>query len=112
MTVSVIGVKKNDTGSAIQATLTDATGAVVNLTGATVKFTMTADGSSTPKVNKQTATVASPATAGVVQYAWQSGNLDTAGPYRGEFEVTFGSGAVQTYPSVGYLRIYVSPDLA
>jgi hypothetical protein len=111
MAVEALGVKKNDTGSTIQATLTDASGAAVNLTGAAVKFTMTAYGATTPKVNKQTAAIIT-AASGIVAYTWQAGNLDTAGPYRAEFEVTFGNGAVQTFPGTGYLLIYISADLA
>ena len=111
MTVTTIGVKDNDTGSTITATLTDASGAAVNVTGATVRFTMTAYGGSTPKVNRQAATIVT-AASGVVRYTWQAGDLDTPGPFLAEFEVTFSGGAVQTYPGTGYLRVYISPDLA
>jgi hypothetical protein len=111
MVVNAIGVKRNDTGSTITATLTDAGGNAVDLSGATVKFTMTPDGSTTPKVNKQGATIVT-AASGIVRYTWQAGDLDTAGPFRAEWEVTFGGGAVQTYPGTGYLRVYVGTDLA
>jgi hypothetical protein len=46
-----------------------------------------------------------------VRYVAQSGDLDTAGVYRQEWEVTFDDGAVLTFPSDGYNMVEVLADL-
>lgn len=48
---------------------------------------------------------------GVVQYAWATGDTDTIGKYKGEFEVTFVGNLKQTFPNDDYLLIEIKADL-
>lgn len=82
----------------IRGILKDSNGVAVDISGATVKFNMKlASGATTAKVSSG-ATVNS-APAGDVQYDWALVDTDTPGAYNGEFEVTFGSGKVETFPN-------------
>lgn len=103
-------IKRNDTAPAYEATLEAPAGTPVDLTGATVRFIMATPDMATVKVNAS-ATI-SDAAAGEVTYSWQAADTDTAGTYRAEWQVTFGSGAIRTFPSNGYLSVVVLADLA
>ena len=83
-------------------------GTAFDLTGnSNVKFSMWLPGSTTPKIDEQNMTVDPDPTTGKVTYNFQSGDLDTPGKYLAEMKVTFGSGKVQTAPTVGDLYIMV-----
>jgi hypothetical protein len=49
---------------------------------------------------------------GVVQYQFQSGDLDQQGRYRYEWEVTFGDGGVLSFPGDELATIWVREELA
>jgi len=103
-------VKQNDTSPKLAATLKDGNGQVVDVTGASVRFHMA-------RMNSNTAVVDAAGTvtnggAGAVEYAWTPSNTANVGTYRGEFEVTFPSGLVETYPNAGYVSIQVTDDIA
>lgn len=52
------------------------------------------------------------APTGEVQYEFASDDLEQAGLYRGEFEVTFsGGGGTETFPNSGYIEIEVTSDI-
>ena len=102
--MDTFSIKRNDTLPALQAILSDDNGPV-DLTGATVLFTMAAaseddcgNSSSTQPVAKfkkactvvGSQAVGSP-TRGMVRYEWGATDTDTAGYYVGEFEVNYGS---------------------
>ena len=101
--------KRNDRQPAISATLKDASGAAVNLTGATVRFKLRSRGASAAKVDAA-ATITN-AAGGQVRYAWAAGDLDTAGLFDAEFEVTFGDGTTETFPNDRHLVVQVTEDL-
>lgn len=85
-----------------------------DLTGATVaKFlmgTIDATGASTTKVNG-TMTFDGDRTSGLVYYSWAVGDLDAAGIYKAEVEITWADGKKQTFPEDGYLEIIVLADV-
>lgn len=101
-------IKKNDTLPAIGAILKDAAGDPVDLTGATVRFHMSIG--SAVKVDAAATIV--DAAAGDVRYDWQSGDTDTAGPARCEFEVTFPGGGVETWPNNGAWTVSIAEEIA
>ncbi len=104
-------IKQNDTRPAIAANLTDANAAAVNLTGATVKFSMRVEPAGTVKVNAATATI-DDAEAGQVSYNWTASDTNTADDYEAEFQVTFAGGAVQTFPGRNWIAVHVIDDVA
>lgn len=103
-------IKQNDTSPSLEATLKDGNGTVIDLTGATVNFHMRQIGKTTVKVDAS-ATVSSPATSGVVEYQWTASDTDTIGVFQGEFEVTYSTGAIETFPNGSYIAIEILDDI-
>ena len=103
-------IKQNDTFPALQVTLKDEDGASVNLSGTTVVFNMRDTATETLKINNQTATVVD-ALNGVVEYRWATGDTDTVDSYEAEFEVTYGSGGIETFPNTAYIEIEVVEEV-
>lgn len=105
-----IRLKRNDTSPALRLTARDDQGAVVDLTGASAKFLMR--GAFPPRASKvdAAAVVETPA-GGVLRYDWVAGDLDTAGNFDAEFEVTLSGGGLETFPKDGWLRVTVDEDL-
>lgn len=101
-------IKLGDTLPAIQQKLVSANGAVVDLSGATVKFRMQDPGRAVI-VDNQAAVIVDPATA-TVRYLWQSDDTAAEGLFYGEWVVTVGSD-VQTFPARGYVKVLVSERL-
>lgn len=109
-------VKTGDTAPVVNATLTDSSGAAVDLSGATVKFIMAT--SSTPRsvVVDAAATLVqvgdgSDNSRGKVRYDWLAADTATAGSYVAEFEVTFSDLKVQTFPTQGFVDVTIVDDL-
>ena len=103
-------IKQNDTAPSIRATLKDGSGNAIDLSNATVRFHMK-DLAGTIKIDAA-ANIIIPATNGVVQYAWQSGDTDTAGSYYAEFEVTYTTDStVESFPNDGNIGILITKEL-
>lgn len=105
-------IKKDDTRPKIRCALTDAEDTEVNLGGATVKFVMTPKAEpvgSTPTVDADADVIT--AVDGIVEYEWQTGDTETAGKYRAEWEVTFADGGVETFPNDTYIEVIIKGDL-
>lgn len=102
-------LKQNDTAPSIRATLKDGSGNAIDLSNTTVRFHMK-DLSGTIKIDAS-AQVITPATSGIVQYAWQSGDTDTAGSYYAEFEVTYSDNTVESFPNDGNIGILITKEL-
>ncbi|HRU04332.1 MAG TPA: hypothetical protein P5137_00995 [Candidatus Brocadiia bacterium] len=81
-------------------------GAVVDLSGATVAFSLYPEGSATPVVASAAATIAS-AAEGRVRYAWSGEDTATAGAYMAQFEITLPGGATLATPEIGELAVTV-----
>lgn len=102
-------IKKGDTRPKFRATLYDESGVVIDLTGASVTFVMAQPGQ-TAKVNAAM-TIVNP-TGGIVEYTWVTADVDTAGAFRAEIQVTLAGGAKLTVPSDRYLGINILEKLA
>lgn len=106
-------LKRNDTAPPISITCLEAA-LPKNLTGAAsarLKMgTIDAAGVSTTKVDGAMTFDADRAT-GKVYYTWAVGDLDTAGDFKTEVEITWGDGTKQTFPEDGYLIIHVIADV-
>lgn len=48
---------------------------------------------------------------GRLTFEWAAGDTDEAGKFRGEVEVTWGDGTVQTVPGGGYFEVVIWADL-
>ena len=105
-------IKQDDTSPSLAATLKDSDGNAVDLTGATVRFHMTERPSEGKTAKVDAAANVDTAASGEVSYDWQSGDTDTVGLYNAEWEVTYSSGKIETFPADGYTVIEVTDDLA
>lgn len=108
--MSYFNIKRGDTSPSILANLISGDGGAANLTGATVRFHMRAQGA-------QTAIVAAPAiivsgTSGQVRYDWQPADTATAGRFEAEWQVTYADGTIETFPNNGVEQIRITPDIA
>ncbi len=103
--------KQGDTSPAISEQLLSGTGAVVDLTGASIKFMMWGQGDAAIKVNAAASIVGAP-TNGTVSYTPTALNTDTQGDYLVEWQVTFGGGAVETFPNADWQKVRVKDDIA
>ena len=97
-------IKQNDTASSIKRVLVDSFSSPVNLTGASLKFSMRVKPAGTVKISAASATV-SEAGLGKVQYDFTASNTDTADEYEGEFEVTYSDGKIQTFPTMATYQL-------
>lgn len=100
--------KRGDYRAAIKASLKDTSGQPVNLTNCTVKFVM-ADLRNRVKINRNA--IIQDAINGVVWFIFEANEVDEAGMFRGEFEVTYADGRVETFPNEGYITIQINSDL-
>lgn len=98
-------MKRGDTLPALRATLTD-DGAPVDLTAATTIRVLLRRGS-TLVINR----VVTGTDQGVVTMPWQTGDTAIAGILRGEVEVTWPDGKVQTWPPTDTFTVEISADL-
>ena len=98
-----VSVKQDDLFPDVITVVKDEAGVVVDLTGATIKFSMRqANNPSVVKINLGTGLVAS-GPAGKIQYNWTAGDTDTPGTYEGEFKVIPAVGDTFRVPTSGYI---------
>jgi hypothetical protein len=105
-------IKRHDLSPPLRVRLVSrATNLPIDLTSATgAVFIMSEQGATTPKINRVACTIESPATSGWLRYDWVSGDTDTSGTYRGEFEVMWGTNP-ETFPTESEMTIVVREDL-
>lgn len=101
-------IKKNDTSPSLVYVLRPTT---VDLTGADVVFNMRAS-DRTMKISRAPAVIVIESGTPTVRYDWQTGDTDTAGQFLFEFEVTYSSGAIETFRNDGYDTVLIREDLA
>tara|TARA_R110000796_G_scaffold178802_1_gene295438 strand:+ start:817 stop:1140 length:324 start_codon:yes stop_codon:yes gene_type:complete len=103
-------IKQNDTSPAMLATLEDADGTAVNVTGAVIRFHMRKIGS-TAVVVDEAAVIVTPL-EGIVRYDWMAADTAEIGSYQAEFEVTYADASIETFPNDGYIRVKIIDDVA
>ncbi|MGH2373009.1 MAG: hypothetical protein ACRDIC_05965 [bacterium] len=103
--------KQNDTSPALTEILKDGLGAVVDLTGASVKFMAWFPGDTAVKVNAA-AMIVGAATLGTVRYTPIAADTNTVGDLMVEWQVNFGGGAIETFPNSGWQKVRVMDDVA
>jgi hypothetical protein len=110
-------IKQNDTASRLQSTLTNSGGTAVSIQNATILFkmapiaggTLTAAGTATiDQVGDGSGTAGA---MGQLHYDWTASASSQAGLYAGEWQVTFASGIVQTFPNGDPMLISIPADL-
>ena len=105
---NTVTIKKGDTDRFFADQLR-VDGTPTDLTGATVKFLLKPATGGAAKVNASASIVT--AAEGRVKYAPQPADVDTAGVFNQEWEVTI-AGKVLTYPTDGYNTVNIVADLA
>ena len=104
-------IKRHSLRPRITHAVVDSDGDPVDLTTVTAVLFMMNDSLGVEKVNAAGAVV-SPATAGVVEYVWLSGDTDTEGEFHAEFQVAFVSATDQrTVPEDSYIGVTIHADL-
>jgi hypothetical protein len=102
-------IKQNDTWPPMVATLTQADGQPIDLTGAgTISMWMKSDSLT---ISTDPCDVVGDPSDGVVSYTFTSADTATAGTYRVEWDIDFGSGKRQTAPNDGYKTVEVVESL-
>lgn len=110
-------LKRNDTASPLQAVLENSGGTPVDIQGATVllKLAPIAGGTlivaGTATVDQVGSGTATGGSMGAVHYNWTAADVAQAGLYAGEWEVTYLSGTVQTYPNGDFMLVSILADL-
>lgn len=99
-------MKLGDTSPVLSYAITPTS---VDLTGATVVFNMARRGVTI--LNRAAATVTTATGTPTVAYTWAAGDTDLEGLHLAEFEVTFASGAIETFPNGDYIKIKIIDDL-
>lgn len=107
-------IRQGDTASTLARTLTDVDGNPVNIEGATVTFTLVPIAGGEPLLDAAPANndqdPDDDSTTGDVSYDWEPPyDTETPGFYLGTWTVTFGAGAVQSFPNSGYVLVHITP---
>lgn len=113
MAISEFTIKQNDTGEDISALLNDSNNTTFSLSGATVVFNMRSRTTDVVKINRASATIVDASTR-QVKYIWNVVDTDTVDEYEAEFEVTFATGKIITFPNslANRLLIHIVDDIA
>lgn len=100
-------LKRNDSGFYIDFLVKYADNTPIDLTGSTIVFKMAAVGSATNKVSGSCTIVS--AEAGTCKYLFATNDLNTAGRYKAELQITWASPAKVLTADLD--EIIVEPDL-
>lgn len=106
--------KRNDT-TPISGTLKDANLSAVDIENATLRFHMFDSGGTQvvdAAANNDQVGDGSDGTTGNWSYDFVSADVDTAGRFDAEVEVTFADSVVTTYPNRGFIKVTIGRDLA
>lgn len=101
-------IKKNDRLPVVRAYLSDVNG-YVDLTNASVQFIYQDRRRLNPPTTGEATLIA--ASSGLVEFAWASGNVSSAGTYLAEWRVHFPNTKVLSFPNDGYISFEVIDTL-
>lgn len=104
--MSTFYMTENDTDPDLEATLKNPDGSAVDLTGASVAFSVMAPRGG-GNVFTSSCTITDAAN-GVVKYNWGSTDTDSPGRYRAQFKATYASGDVEHFPNDGYHTLVIN----
>lgn len=107
--MAVHHLKRHDTAPIFTSLLTDSAGDAVVITGGSVKFKLKNASDGVLKVDAAAAIVDGP--TGSVSYTQSAADVDTAGRFHLEWEVTYSDGTVQTFPTIGTNVVIIHADL-
>lgn len=108
--MSQFSIKSGDTSPDIKVQLLNENRDPKNLqTVSEVRFVMEHAGDDSVVVD-DTGSVTD-TTDGIVSYSWSDGDTDQAGYHRAEFEITYHSGKVETFPNSGYIDIDITKGI-
>lgn len=107
--MSNFDIKQNDTLPLLIANLKNSDGTAINLTSTTVLFKLININNDALIIN--TAATITSASLGTVEYTWTANDTSVVGEFKGEFEITFSGGEVQSVPTKGYINIRIHNDL-
>jgi len=99
-------IKRGDTSPSIKYALEPTT---TDLTGASVLFKMKTD-ADVVKINRAGVVVTATGTP-TVQYNWITGDTADSGYFYAEFQVTYSSGAIETFPNSDFITIQINKDI-
>jgi len=117
-------IKQGNTSPALLRQMLDDTGTKVNLTGATVDFSLAkvagpvvlsrvaAQVWSGPATLSNGTTITVTPVDGWMRFAWPPGGIAEAGAYNAEFNATLPGGTLETVPNSGYELVHVGKTLA
>jgi hypothetical protein len=105
-------IKQGDTLPKLAFTLKGADGAVQNLTGATVRFSMSDFDTGVVIIDRAACTVDVDPTTGSGYYTWTVQDTAVAGRYKGEIEVSFPGSNIMTFPNDGNIIIRIVAEIA
>ncbi len=107
-------IKRADNSGPLSATLEDSAGDAVDIQAASVRFKLAPIEGGVLLINDVASNDqngdGSDETLGDVSYSWPT-QVTEAGFYNAEFEVTYASGDIQTFPNSGYILVNVMEDL-
>ena len=104
-------LKRHDTAVMPRAKFLDEDGAAVDLTGATVVYTLREWVSKRVKILRQTATVRDQVLyLGEVYYPWMPTDVNTAGDYEEEWEITYSGGSKESFPVGTRQKVRIEAD--
>ena len=98
-------IRSRDREPYLRGELRDAAGAVINLTGATVRFVMVDASNGSEAVNALATLV--DAANGVVEYQWADGDTNTNGLYLARWVIALANGHALTVPNNGDMLIQI-----
>jgi hypothetical protein len=103
-----LNIKQGDLAPDVELTVTDENGAVVDLTGAAVTFSMCSARNPGVAVIDDAAAVITAPTQGKIAYQWGAGQTSIEpGTYEGEFTIDPAVGDNMQAPTVGKILIYI-----